>query len=169
MAPAHPSAPHHPTQNHQPAGEPREPISHDQNQETKPLTFGPIGWSFLAEGRSTGSYPAQRVVAAHIGVAVSVLMDPTPRPYDSQRSAVHGFSESRDRREILRNHSRQIPQETRDSCGIFLVTRCVADSSYSRLMRPIVNPPRHPWRVLVTDRSHDGPFSSQALQGLPAL
>src|SRR3954447_22501306 len=30
----------------QPAGEPGEPITHDHNQETKPLDFVPIGWSF---------------------------------------------------------------------------------------------------------------------------
>jgi hypothetical protein len=33
-------------QDHQPAGEPGEPLTHDQNRETKPLTLGPIGWSF---------------------------------------------------------------------------------------------------------------------------
>jgi len=64
---------------------------------------------------------------------------------------------------------RQIPPETRDSCAICLVERCVAASSQSRLMRPTVNPPRPPWRVLVTDRSHDGSLTSEAVQGLPTL
>jgi hypothetical protein len=44
-APAHAhSAPAQPT--HQPAGEPGEPITPAQIKKTKPLDFGPIGWSF---------------------------------------------------------------------------------------------------------------------------
>jgi hypothetical protein len=30
---------------HQPAGEADEPLTHDHNRETKPLTLRPIGWS----------------------------------------------------------------------------------------------------------------------------
>src|SRR3954462_930726 len=38
-----------PHTDNQPAGEPGEPITHDHNQETKPLDFVPIGWSYRFE------------------------------------------------------------------------------------------------------------------------
>ena len=48
-----PPAPTHervqPHQDHQPAGEPDEPLTHDNKRETKPLTLRPIGWSARRE------------------------------------------------------------------------------------------------------------------------
>ena len=45
-------------QDHQPAGEPGEPLTHDHNRETKPLTLGPIGWSYRRVGLSSACRPA---------------------------------------------------------------------------------------------------------------
>jgi hypothetical protein len=49
MAPAHHARARPTPQDHQPTGEPDEPLTHDHNRETKPLTLGPIGWSYRRE------------------------------------------------------------------------------------------------------------------------
>jgi hypothetical protein len=53
MAPAHHARTRPTPQDHQPAGEPDEPLTHDHHRETKPLTLGPIGWSFWVEWAPT--------------------------------------------------------------------------------------------------------------------
>ena len=48
-----------PTQDHQPGAEPGESITPDPNPKTKPLTFGPVGWSLRRQGRHLQDRPRQ--------------------------------------------------------------------------------------------------------------
>lgn len=59
------------------------------------------------------------MVAAHIGVAAGVLKDRMPDPTTPERSSSTDSTKPLTPIQWLRHTGYQIPQETRDSCGIF--------------------------------------------------
>jgi hypothetical protein len=86
VAPTHARAASQPTQAPiSPLANPGEPITHDHNRETKPLTFGPIGWSFRRVRFRLRWSPVDRCITAR-DVDDELRrrprdVDPVTRPY----------------------------------------------------------------------------------------